>query len=339
MSDVNARIAALEAQLAELKAEVAAPAEPVSSRRGLIKKLAIGAVTAAGVGSVMNAQPAAAIGGSVLLGVDNPETAGTSITAAAPGGFANQIGFLSNDGSDGSVAVSSHKAALGGFSGANNGIYGYSQLASGVVTSGGIYGVEAAGFRAPLKLNTKGPLDRTVTHVAGEFLFDPDGTLWFCVGDGGGTNPPGLFVKLAGKATAGQLHLLPAPVRVYDSRPVADFPAGTGDGPVQSGAGAERAIDMTTGVVSGKAGKQPAAPLGASGALFTLTIITATGAGFAGAFASFQPWPGNSTINWTAPGQIIATTTVSALNGGHVTLHADGGGTTDFVIDVIGYYA
>jgi hypothetical protein len=52
-------------------------------------------------------------------------------------------------------------------------------------------------------------------------------------------------------------------------------------------------------------------------------------------------WPGTSNINWSASNQAIATTTVSAVDSAaKVKVHAGGNAVgTNFVIDVIGYYA
>ena len=62
MSDVQARIVELEAQVASLKAEVALD-EQATSRRGLLKKVALGAA-AAGAGAVAMSRPAAASSGT-----------------------------------------------------------------------------------------------------------------------------------------------------------------------------------------------------------------------------------------------------------------------------------
>ena len=51
-------------------------------------------------------------------------------------------------------------------------------------------------------------------------------------------------------------------------------------------------------------------------------------------------WPGTSNVNWYTNGQILAVTTVTAVDAtAKVTVHAGGPGSTQFVIDVIGYYA
>ena len=104
--------------------------------------------------------------------------------------------------------------------------------------------------------------------------------------------------KLAGPSTAGQLHVLPTPVRVYDSRP--------GEAPLAVGpkapttANGIRVID-TTANGSG-------VPFDANAVLVNLTITGPQAPGFATAWPT-GAWPGTSNINFAA-GQDIAATTV-----------------------------
>ncbi|HKA04197.1 MAG TPA: hypothetical protein VKD67_07705, partial [Acidimicrobiales bacterium] len=127
-------------------------------------------------------------------------------------------------------------------------------------------------------------------------------------------------------AVPGTLVTLPAPVRVYDSRP-----GGTNDGPLAGGS--ERIVKL-----SGSAAT-PAVPNGATGALISLTLDATVGAGFLSVFANGVPFPGTSNINWFANGQIVAVTTTTFVDAtAQVVVHAGGPGSTQFVIDVIGYY-
>src|SRR4051812_14950303 len=109
-----------------------------------------------------------------------------------------------------------------------------------------------------------------------------------------------------GPAPAGEAHMLPEPLRAYDSR--------------AAGAGGPLAINQarTVSLASGLDGAnktQLAVPAGATGAIVTLTATnTGTGVGGAGGFlklysAALSTPPAISTINWFGGGQNIATTT------------------------------
>jgi CHRD domain len=138
----------------------------------------------------------------------------------------------------------------------------------------------------------------------------------------------------AGPAPSGEAHMLPAPLRAYDSR----LPAG-----------AAKIAPNETRTVSLASGKDAAlvsfiaVPPGATGAIVTLTVTeTGTGVGGAGGFltlysAALTAQPSTSTINWAGADQNLATTTQVAVDAtGSVKVSA-GGNSTHFVIDVIGY--
>jgi hypothetical protein len=218
------------------------------------------------------------------------------------------------------------------------GMIGWSKkaLGTGVVgfTGGaGAYGGEFFGGLAELRLRPGGAAPTTLAnaHQAGELYEDADANLWLCVAAG----TPGTWRRLAGPTAAGALTLLPTPVRVYDSRPPGG-PAATNDGPL--GGGATRTVSLTEGFVGTTA--TPAVPAGSTGALISLTLDATVDAGFLAVFAGGVPYPGTSNANWFATGQILAVTTASAVDAsGAVTIYAGGGGTTQFVIDVIGFFA
>jgi hypothetical protein len=167
----------------------------------------------------------------------------------------------------------------------------------------------------------------------GDVLFTDEGDLWLADADGS-------LVRLGGASTsgsAGEFFLLDAPVRVYDSRPATNGPAATNDGPL--GASAERTVSLANGFVGSTAAT--AVPAGATAALITLTVADTNGAGFLGVFSNaLATWPGTSNINWSAAGQAIATTTVSAVDpAAKIKLHAGGNAVgTNFVVDVTGFY-
>lgn len=203
--------------------------------------------------------------------------------------------------------------------GTGAGIWGNSDFTGvGVLgtAAAGAVGVKASGGRANLQFVPGGtaPRGRGDAHSAGEIVADASGDLWACVVSGA----PGQWRKLAGRTSAGQFHVLASPVRAYDSR--------SGDGPLAGGN--QRNIAMT-GV-----------PAGASVVTVSVTITGTTASGYLALFRGGASWPGNSNLNWFASGQTFAVTTVSAVNDSRiVSVRAGGGGSTQVIIDVIGYYS
>jgi hypothetical protein len=105
------------------------------------------------------------------------------------------------------------------------------------------------------------------------------------------------------------------PQRVYDSR--------DGDGPLFSSEG--RIIGPTD-------------TLDPSILAFTfnLTVTGTTGTGFLAVFPADIQWPGNSSINWFGPNQILANNVFTAFDmDGNITVLLGGGGSTDFVLDIV----
>ena len=123
-----------------------------------------------------------------------------------------------------------------------------------------------------------------------------------------------------------QLHLLHAPVRVYDSRP-STLPAVGPKTPLTGGT--TRAIDCTTA---------SAVPTGAKAALVNVTAAHTSAGGFIALFKNGIAWPGNSSLNWDHASEVIATTTVVALDP-NAKLAAYAEGSADVIFDVIGFYA
>jgi len=329
--DVAARISVLESQLAALKQEVADRPAPTASRRDLMKKIAIAGAGAA-AGAVVLAKPAAADTGTALT-LGHVQTA-QNMTVLVDGPVTGTTGTVSNPLTTEatlfwvdhrvSALATAHGIRGDGKGVLGRGLWGHSDSNGiGVAGDGGI-GVLATGSRAALQVSDTGtpPPTRADAHVKGELTTDANGDLWFCVADG----TPGTWRQVSGPTTSGQLHLLAAPVRVYDSRP-----GGTNDGPLAGGSSRNVSLAGTTTL--------PAVPAGATGALISLTLDATVSSGFLAVFAKGIPWPGNSNANWYTNGQILAVTTVTAVDASAAaTVLAGGPGSTQFVIDVIGYY-
>ncbi len=134
-----------------------------------------------------------------------------------------------------------------------------------------------------------------------------------------------------GPPPAGEAHLLPAPLRAYDSRDA--------DGPIALN------TTRTISLASGKDATNTsviAVPAGATAAIVTLTVTDTSNANGPGGFlklynAALGTPPSTSSINWTGAGQNLAVTTQVAVNSAGQVKVTDGANPTNFVIDVIGY--
>jgi hypothetical protein len=147
------------------------------------------------------------------------------------------------------------------------------------------------------------------------------GHVWYCLASGVGNASQ--WVKLSST-----LVLLPAPVRVYDSRPGANP---TGVGPkTQLAVGEDRQLNMTV--------NSSGVPVTASAVLLNLAVTGTGPSGFLGVFKDGIAYPNNANINWSFPSQNLSNAVTSAVaNSGKLRVHC-GGSPTDVVIDVIGYY-
>jgi hypothetical protein len=157
---------------------------------------------------------------------------------------------------------------------------------------------------------------------AGTLWVDKDGNWWAATH----SDPQDAhWRKLAGQNTAGALHVLDAPKRVYDSRPV-EPPTAIGP-KVPLTPNAPRSVDP--------AGNGGGVPARARGVLITLTMAPLAAGGFAIVWPS-GGWPGTSNVNFNAH-QPIAATTVVGL-GADAKFLVQANVSTDVVIDVVGYY-
>ena len=75
----------------------------------------------------------------------------------------------------------------------------------------------------------------------------------------------------------------------------------------------------------------------AASAVINLTVTDTEGAGYVAVFPADVPWPGNSNINWSASGQILANSVVTAVDPTSTIAIRGGVGRTHVVVDVQGY--
>lgn len=201
----------------------------------------------------------------------------------------------------------------------------------------------AVGANGPVVIDfdpqSKSALSKCVTPASpatiGELLADPAG-FYFNVHTTGFPSGAvrGNFVAHA--PGAGALHMLAEPLRAYDSR--VEGPRLPGFDSPRINAGETRKVNLWFGK-NGAGASKVAVPPGATGALVTLTITDTVGAGFLKLYsAGLAAAPPTSAINWSATGQIVATTTsvaVSATNDVSITA---GPQATHVIVDVLGYY-
>jgi len=197
-----------------------------------------------------------------------------------------------------------------------------------VATSAVGKGVIAKSPRSQLTLlpyfaNAMPPTESGGTSVAGELQVDGAGTLWYCAT--GGT--PGTWRRLSGPAAAGAFHLLPAPARVYDSRPGTSPAIGP---KTKLPAGGTRTLSLTANA-SG-------VPQDAVAAAVTCLLVNTTAGG-----GNFTIWaqgvakPAANSMVWGGSAGRFSSPALTAL-GPSAQVQVSSSLATDFVLDVVGYY-
>ena len=377
MIDIDQRIAALEAQLAELKAEVGGPAtatgptpatiareatgdehaDGTSNRRTMFKKLALGAAGVAAVGtagSLLDAMPAAATvitpgvadGDGVSIGNANSGSSNSDSPTRLSWNSSTQLPKVNG------ILIGS-TVNSNAFTVADNptGFFLFNKFTSNFPAAVGGYAYSVLeygmyGFSAN-KAGVAGFGDKAAFHAIGtktvaNMLLDPH-----TKGDIIATDNGDLYVCVA-DGTPGTLRKVAGTATAGSfhllASPVRVYdsrPVSNGPAATNDGAlsgGAERTVSLASGFVGAVA--TPAVPAGATAALITLTVTGTTNGGFLAVFSNAVAYPGTSNINWSSSNQDIATTTVSGVDAAaKVKLHAGGSPTgTNLIIDVTGYY-
>ena len=309
-------------------------------------------------GTAGSASPAAAGYGDAL-------TAGQTVFAPAGAPVRTQLNyqassgavdnyFLVTDGSAGDGALFS--SAIGGYAytNVNTGIYGYSHqpggngvfgLADGDAASYGVWGrsptgagvvgqstsgFDLAGYgggRFYLIQHTGSGAPVAGTHSLGEMVRDSHGD-WYVSYQAG---TPGKWRKLGGGTTAGALHVI-TPARVYDSRFV-----GSG-GRLQGGASRVVSVANSININTGAPVTANVVPDGATAIAYNITITGCTGSGFLAVTPGSALEYAASTINWGPGITTLANGTLVQLDPSRQVKVFAGGGSTEFVIDINGYY-
>ncbi len=209
----------------------------------------------------------------------------------------------------------------------------------GVNATGSEYGVQASGDGAAIYIppvNTVAPPDRGVTQSPGAIdthttsLILGTSHLWFCV-DGGVSG--GDWRKVAGPDTAGAFHAV-EPFRAYDSRRAQPSP-----GRLASGASRVVSIASSRDGATGAVIAANVVPNRARAVTYNVTVAASAGRGFLSVAPGDVASSSTSAVNWTAAGQNLANAGVVKLDGSRqIKVFCGGAGSTDFIVDITGYY-
>lgn len=177
------------------------------------------------------------------------------------------------------------------------------------------------------------PTTRTDDHLAGE-VECVGGDLWFCIKDG----TPGTWRRLAGAGIGTGFNAgfnAVTPGRLYDSRMM------TPSGPLAAGATRDLILRNRVDAVTFAVNAADYVRAGATALACNVTVVNTVGSGFLAVNPLADTIVHAATINWSAAGQILNNGVNITLGGDRqVTVVAGGsnGASTDFVIDVTGYY-
>lgn len=333
ITQLEGAVAAQQGEIERLRAErrrpQAAAAPQRSSRRMMIKGGAIAAGAALAAAAARPEQAAASHVPEVQVGHDNVGVANTRVRSTSGGTLNDANIFTVSD----NAFSSGFEAAIGAVAQGvrvTNGVYAFTdaRVSDSSSTGHAVVARRTTGGRSNVYMPPSGsaPTSDSYNHYAGELRVDFSGQLWYCVGSG----VPGTWRRLAASASAGAIHALVPPRRMYDSRLTGGALS----------AGSERivsmanAIDVDTGAIT----VFDAVPPGATAVFFNLAITQTSGGGF------LQVAPGNATtvtaatINWDGAGVTLSNASFSSLDSSRqVKVLSGGSGATHFIIDVTGY--
>ena len=221
----------------------------------------------------------------------------------------------------------------------STGVYGRSMSGRGLSGYGdvGVYaqslnvGVSIDAEQTSLRFSTAAtsPLTSGATYQTRDIVVDSAGVIWFCVA--GGT--PGTWRMLSGPSTAGAFTPV-TPARVYDSRLSTYALHGV------LGSGQNRPISVANSFdVNGTPVTANFVPIGATAVFANVTVVDTTGNGWLAINPGGTTAVSASSINWSASGQILANGISLTLNATRqITVVNGSSGSTNFIIDVLGYY-
>ncbi len=320
ITELRAQLEQMQAKLNELETE-SRPA-PIMNRRRALTTLAAGAAGAA-ASTIAFASPAAATdGGTILIG-NQTQTAQSPTALIADGSYVGGAVLGGFSVTDDTTPNNNTSAALSCLVG----------IATGPAFTVGILGASSASGGVGAKLDGPTPLKLADSSGAGaptptvgtEGMFRyTNGDLYFCVDD----TSTDRWRLVTGAASAGT-YIPIVPARAYDSRWSA--------GPIT--AGQNRTISIKDKYSqAGVLQQSNVVPTGARAVTYNLTIANTVSGGYLSLVPGNSVDFSTSTINWAGSGLVLANGSTSKLDTSRQVKVACGSGTTDFIIDITGYY-
>lgn len=337
MSHISSRdeLEELRAEVARLRAAVDDLADgsttdrtvrgamPAGSRRDLIRMAGVAvAGTVAGSVATSNGRVSAADPNDVVRNISNPVIDTTTLD----GGFPGPVLSVFNRGTAGNAAAlyTSSDALDQPTVRADN---------AGTIGLGGV----AVGGNAPGGRDFFALGSGRVAMV--DHIFDTGGNQYQSgeIHQSGGTVyamvTPGVRRAIVGPTSAGALFPI-APARIYDSRrPV---PA-----PGRMAPGGSRLVSVADGRsdIDGSVIDPNVVPPGATAVAFNVAATATAGRGFISIVPGDVFSSATSTVNWTTETTIANASIVGLDNSRGLRILCGGEGSTDVIIDIVGYYA
>jgi hypothetical protein len=269
-------------------------------------------------------------------GVSGDTTSGTGVIGTSTSGRGVSGASDSNAGVHGSstngagVAGTSYNAP--GVSGSStNGVGGDFSGDTAGHLHGTAIGLRASGGRVAASFdntNAAPPTRTSVRFNRGDLDVDANGNLWFCIGSG----TPGIWRQITGPGSAGSFHAV-TPGRVYDSRCAQPSPGRISVGTKRTLSVADQR-NLETGIVT----VPNFVPAGATAVSANITVVETSGNGWLAVNPGGTLAVTASTINWSASGLYLANCVNLTLNTNRQITVICGNGSTDFFIDINGYY-
>ena len=224
-----------------------------------------------------------------------------------------------NEGAGGVALYGEHSGLGGTVVHPGAGVVGISDSGTGVEGSGTSYDFQATGS-GKIGLGSAGTITSTTSAAMGTLARDASGNMWVAVA----TND---WRKVAGPESAGTLHLLPTPTRVYDSR-AGKLPSVGTKAPLSSGSRTINCTKNSSGV-----------PADAKGVIVNVTVLWSSASGYVAVTPGGAGDTGTSTANSPgAGGKTASSVTVGCGDGAKIDVSSGPGAAFDFIVDVNGYY-